>query len=283
MSEGHLPKMTKIIITAAVTGSRPTKEMNPAVPYTPEEIAQAAIDCYRAGAAIAHIHVRDPQTGVPDFKIEYFQEVIERIRAECDMLINLTTSGYHLHGPDIIEQRLGPIALQPEICSLDIGSVNFVDGTFVNPPDWGRAAAERMQEHGVKPEIEVFDVGHLYQALDFIEEDLIDDPPYFQLCMGIKWGIEATPENLLFMQSKLPREARWSVLGIGSSQFPMITLGILLGSHIRVGFEDNLYLRKGVLAKNNAQFVEMAVDLVGSLQREVATPAEAREILGIRF
>jgi 3-keto-5-aminohexanoate cleavage enzyme len=275
--------MAKVIITAAVTGSRPTKEMNPAVPYTPEEIAQAAIDCCRAGAAIAHIHVRDPQTGIPDFKIEYFQEVIERIRAECDMLINLTTSGYHLHGPDIIEQRLGPIALQPEICSLDIGSVNFVDGTFVNPPDWGRAAAERMQEHGVKPEIEVFDIGHLYQALDFIKEDLIDDPPYFQLCMGIKWGIEATPENLLFMQSKLPREARWSVLGIGGSQFPMITLGVLLGSHIRVGFEDNLYLRKGVLAKNNAQFVEMAVDLVGSLQREVATPAEAREILGIRF
>jgi 3-keto-5-aminohexanoate cleavage enzyme len=273
--------MAKVIITAAVTGSRPTKEMNPAVPYTPEEIAQAAIECCSVGAAIAHIHVRDPQTGAPDFKIEYFQEVMERIRAECDMLINLTTSGYHLHGPDTIEQRLGPIALQPEICSLDIGSVNFVDGAFVNPPEWGKAAAERMREHEVKPEIEVFDVGHLYQALDFIEEDLIEAPPYFQLCMGIKWGIEATPEDFLFMQSKLPIEARWSVLGIGNSQFPMITLGVLYGGHIRVGFEDNLYLRKGVLAKSNAQFVAAAVDLVESLQREVATPAEAREILGI--
>ena len=273
--------MAKVIITAAVTGSRPTKEMNPAVPYSPEEIAQAAIECGHAGAAIAHIHVRDPQTGAPDYKIEYFQEVMERIRAECDMLINLTTSGYHLRGPDIIEQRLGPITLQPEICSLDIGSVNFVDGAFVNPPDWGRAAAERMREHGVKPEIELFDVGHLYQALDFIEAGLIEAPPYFQLCMGIKWGIEATPENLLFMQSKLPAEACWSVLGVGRSQFPMITMGVLLGGHIRVGFEDNLYLRKGILAESNAQFVSAAVDLVESLQREVATPAEAREILGI--
>ena len=273
--------MAKVIITAAVTGSRPTKEMNPAVPYSPEEIAQAAIECGHAGAAIAHIHVRDPQTGAPDYKIEYFQEVMERIRAECDMLINLTTSGYHLRGPDIIEQRLGPITLQPEICSLDIGSVNFVDGAFVNPPDWGRAAAERMREHGVKPEIELFDVGHLYQALDFIEAGLIEAPPYFQLCMGIKWGIEATPENLLFMQSKLPAEACWSVLGVGRSQFPMITMGVLLAGHIRVGFEDNLYLRKGILAESNAQFVSAAVDLVESLQREVATPAEAREILGI--
>lgn len=273
--------MSKVIITAAVTGSRPTKEMNPAVPYSPEEIAQAAIDCCHAGAAIAHIHVRDPQTGMPSFKFEYFQEVMERVRAECDMLLNLTTSGYHLQGPDIIEQRLGPVALQPEICSLDIGSVNFIDGVFVNPPKWGRAAAERMREQGVKPEIEVFDVGHVYQALDFIDQGLIDAPPYIQLCMGIKWGIEATPENLRFMQTKLPTEACWSVLGVGRSQFPMITLGVLMGGHIRVGFEDNLYLKKGVLAESNAQCVKAAVDLVKSLQRDVATPAEAREILGI--
>lgn len=273
--------MSKVIITAAVTGSRPTKEMNPAVPYSPEEIAQAAIDCCHAGAAIAHIHVRDPQTGMPSFKFEYFQEVMERVRAECDMLLNLTTSGYHLQGPDIIEQRLGPVALQPEICSLDIGSVNFIDGVFVNPPEWGRAAAERMREQGVKPEIEVFDVGHIYQALDFIDQGLIDAPPYFQLCMGIKWGIEATPENLRFMQTKIPAEACWSVLGVGRSQFPMITLGVLMGGHIRVGFEDNLYLKKGVLAESNAQCVKAAVDLVKSLQRDVATPAEAREILGI--
>ncbi len=273
--------MQRVIITAAVTGSRPTKEMNPAVAYTPEEIAQSAVECYRAGAAIAHIHVRDPETGKPAFEIELFEEVVARIRHECDMIINLTTSGLHLPGPGLIEKRLEPVTLQPEICSLDLGSLNFQDAVFVNPPEWGRIAAERMREHGVKPEIEVFDVGHIYQALDLIAERLIDDPPLFQLCMGVRWGIEATPENLLFMKGKLPPKARWSVLGVGGAQLSMIALGILLGGNIRVGFEDNIYLRKGVLAKSNAQLVEMAVDLARMLQREPATPTEAREILGI--
>jgi 3-keto-5-aminohexanoate cleavage enzyme len=274
--------MEKVIITAAVTGSRPTKEMNPAVPYTPKEIAQSAVECYRAGAAIVHIHVRDPETGKPDFKIELFREVIDRIRDECDMIINLTTSGLHLGGgSNLIERRLEPVALRPEICSLDIGSMNLPDTAFVNPPEWGKTAAERMREYGVKPEIEVFDVGHIYQALDWIDEGLINDPPYFQLCMGVRWGIEATPQNLLFMKSKLPPNARWSALGVGRAQLPMIALGILLGGNIRVGFEDNIYLRKGVLAKSNAQLVEMAAKLVGLLQRETATPNEAREILGI--
>jgi len=273
--------MEKVIITAAVTGSRPTKEMNPAVPYTPKEIVQSAVECYRAGAAIAHIHVRDPETGKPDFKIELFREVMDRIRQECDMVVNLTTSGLHLSGPNLIERRLQPVTLRPEICSLDLGSMNFRDAAFVNSPEWGKTAAERMREYGVKPEIEAFDVGHIYQARDWIKEGLIDDPPYFQLCMGVRWGIEATPENLLFMKSKLPPNARWSVLGVGRAQLSMITLGILLGGNIRVGFEDNIYLRKGVLAKSNAQLVEMAVNLVGLLQRETATPNEAREILGI--
>ena len=273
--------MEKTIITAAVTGSRPTKEMNPAVPYTPKEIVQSAVECYRAGAAIAHIHVRDPETGNPDFKIELFREVMDRIRQECDMVVNLTTSGLHLSGPNLIERRLQPVTLRPEICSLDLGSMNFRDAAFVNSPEWGKTAAERMREYGVKPEIEAFDVGHIYQARDWIKEGLIDDPPYFQLCMGVRWGIEATPENLLFMKSKLPPNARWSVLGVGRAQLSMITLGILLGGNIRVGFEDNIYLRKGVLAKSNAQLVEMAVNLAGLLQRETATPNEAREILGI--
>ncbi len=273
--------MEKVIITAAVTGSRPTKEMNPAVPYTPKEIVQSAVECYRAGAAIAHIHVRDPETGNPDFKIELFREVMDRIRQECDMVVNLTTSGLHLSGPNLIERRLQPVTLRPEICSLDLGSMNFRDAAFVNSPEWGKTAAERMREYGVKPEIEAFDVGHIYQARDWIKEGLIDDPPYFQLCMGVRWGIEATPENLLFMKSKLPPNARWSVLGVGRAQLSMITLGILLGGNIRVGFEDNIYLRKGVLAKSNAQLVEMAVNLAGLLQRETATPNEAREILGI--
>jgi 3-keto-5-aminohexanoate cleavage enzyme len=271
----------KVIITAAVTGSSPTKEMNSAVPYSPEEIARSAVECYRAGAAIAHIHVRDPETGRPDFRIELFQEVLDRIRRQCDMIVNLTTSGYHLNAGNLIRMRLQPVALRPEICSLDLGSVNFRERAFVNPPEWGEAAVKRMREVGVKPEIEVFDVGHIYQALNLIEKRLIDEPPYFQLCMGVKWGIAATPENLLFMKSKLPPNARWSVLGIGRAELPMIALGILWGGNVRVGFEDNIYLAKGVLAQSNAQLVEMAARLAGQLQREIATPAEACEILGI--
>jgi 3-keto-5-aminohexanoate cleavage enzyme len=273
--------MEKTIVTAAVTGSRPTREMNPAVPYTPQEIAESAVECCQAGAAIAHIHVRDPETGDPDFKIELFREVMDRIRHECDMIVNLTTSGLFLSGPDLIEKRLQPVTLRPEICSLDLGSMNFPDAAFVNSPEWGKTAAERMREYGVKPEIEVFDVGHIYQATAWIKEGLIDDPPYFQLCMGVKWGIEATPENLLFMKSKLPPNARWSALGVGRAQLSMIALGILLGGNIRVGFEDNVYLRKGVLAKSNAQLVEMAVDLLRLFERQPATPNEARQILGI--
>jgi len=273
--------MRKTIITAAVVGSNPTKEMNPAVPYTPKEIAESAIESCRAGAAIAHIHVRDPETGKPDSSIELFREVSDRIRQACDVVINLTTSGYNVTGDNVIEKRLEPVMLHPEICSLDIGSVNFVNASFVNSPEWGRAAAARMREQGVKPEIEAFDAGHMRQAVAWVEEGLFDDAPYFQLCMGVGWGIPATPENLLLMKGFVPPNCPWSVLGVGRHQLPMIAMGILLDGHIRVGFEDNIYLRKGVLAKSNAQMVEMAVSLVETLQHEVATPDDARRILCI--
>jgi len=271
----------KIIITAAVTGSSPTKEMNPAVPYTPGEIVSAAVDCHKAGAAVTHIHVRDPETGRPDFKIELFKRILEGIRERCDMIVNLTTSGLRLSGTDVMAQRLQPVSLKPDMCSFDLGSMNFRDRAFVNPPEWGEAAATCMRENRVKPEIEVFDVGHIYQALDLIQRGMIEAPPYFQLCMGARWGIEGTAENLLFMKSKLPPDAVWSVLGVQRAQLPMITMGMLLGGHARVGFEDNLYLRRGVLADSNARMVEMAVDLAERLGRSVATPDEARGILGI--
>ncbi len=272
----------KIIITAALTGSRPTKEMNPAVPYSPKEIIKAALDSHKAGAAIAHIHLRDPKTGQPDSKIELFKEVLDGIRQQCDMIVNLTTSGLFLDGPNVNTERLQPVSLKPDLCSFDLGSINFKDRVFLNSPEWAEAAAKCMQENGVKPEIEAFDVGHIYQALDLIQKGWIDPPPYFQLCMGVKWGIEASPENLLFMKSKLPPNAQWSVFGVGKDQLPMITLGILLGGNIRVGFEDNIYLRRGVLASSNAQMVEMAVDLAERLGRQVATSHEARENLGIK-
>jgi 3-keto-5-aminohexanoate cleavage enzyme len=273
--------MEKTIISVAVVGSNPTKEKNPAVPYTPKEIAQAAIECHRAGASIAHIHVRDPETGIVCSRIELFQEVVDRIRQACDILINLTTSGGNIPGKNIIEERLEPVMLKPDICSLDVGSMNFGEGMFLNPPEWGRAAAQRMRENGVKPEIEVFDAGHMRQALHLINQGLFDPPPFVQLCMGAGWGIEATPESLLFMKGLLPPDIPWSVLGVGRTQLPMITMGIILGGHIRVGFEDNIYLRRGVLLDSNAQMVEVAVNLVEQLQHSVATPSEARQILGI--
>ena len=251
------------------------------MPYTPKEIAEAAIESCRAGAAIAHIHVRDPHTGKPDSSIELFREVVDRIRQVCDVVINLTTSGYNLTGDDVIERRLEPVTLGPEICSLDIGSVNFANAAFVNSPEWGRTAAARMREHGVKPEIEAFDAGHMRQAVNWVAEGLFDAPPYLQLCMGVGWGIPATPENLLLMQKLVPTSCRWSVLGVGRHQLPMITMGVILDGHIRVGFEDNIYVSKGVLAKSNAQMVEMAVNVVETLQHQVATPDDARQILGL--
>ena len=272
----------EIIVTAALVGSRPTKKMNPAVPYSPEEISASAIECCEAGAAIAHIHVRNPVTGENELNIDYFKEVLGRIRDECDMIVNLTTSASFLQGPDVGRRRLQPVFLKPDMCSFDLGSVNFFDRVFLNPPEWAQEAAKCMKENDVKPEIEVFDTGHISQAIDLIQRGLIQSPPYFQICMGVKWGIEATAENLLFMKSKLPAGAVWSVLGVGRAQLPMITMAMILGGHVRVGFEDSIYLKQGVLASSNAQMVERAVDLAERLGRRVVTPKEARVMLGIK-
>jgi len=274
--------MDKLIITAAVIGSAPTKQQNPRVPYTPEEIAAEAIAAWQAGAAIVHIHVRDPQTGAPVTRLDLFAEVVERIREVSDVIINLTTSGFHLDDPQADEIRLQPLELAPDICSLDVGSLNFRGGVFHNSAEWVEAAAQRMREAGVKPEIEVFDLGHIRQATHLIDAGLIDDPPWMQLCLGIPWGIEASVGSLLEMQRRLPASARWSTLAPAASQLPMTTHALLMGGHVRVGFEDNLYLAKGVLGDGNAQFVERTVQLAAILQREVATCAEARDMLNLR-
>jgi 3-keto-5-aminohexanoate cleavage enzyme len=272
----------KIIVTCAVTGSFPTKEMNPAVPYSPKEIIDASYEAYKAGASVVHIHVRDPQTGEPTFNIDLFREVLEGIREKANIIVNLTTSGLRLQGPDAGEERLKTVLLKPDMCSFDIGSMNFGDRVGINSYKWGEIAVDRMKKYNVKPEIEVFDTGHIYQAIDLINRGLIDNPPYFQLCMGGKWGIEGTPENLIFMRSKLPQNAVWGVLGIQKTQLPMIQMGIIMGGHIRVGFEDNLYLKRGVLAKSNAELVEAAVSQAKIFGRSIATPEEAREILGMK-
>ena len=276
--------MEKLIITAAVCGSAPMREQNPSVPYTPAEIAAEALRCWRAGAAIVHVHVRDPQDGRPAFEKGLFREVVDRIRDAGDLIINLTTSGFNLSGPEVGSQRLMPLELAPDLCSLDVGSLNFRGGrVFLNPSDWVERAAAEMQRAGVKPEMEVFDLGHIRQARELVRRGLVDSPPYFQLCLGTYWGIEGTLEALLDMRRRLPAGCQWSALGIGREQLPLTTHTLLLGGHVRVGFEDNLYLSQGVKADSNAQFVERAVALARMLQREVATCGEAREILKLRI
>jgi 3-keto-5-aminohexanoate cleavage enzyme len=258
------------------------KEQNSNVPYTPAEIATEALRSWRAGAAAVHVHVRDPWTGQPAFEKDLFAEVVDRIRAESDMLINLTTSGLNLTGEDVGRQRLMPVELKPDLCSLDVGSLNFRAGrVFVNPPEWVERAAQEMRRVGVKPELEVFDLGHLRQATDLVQRGLVEAPPYFQICLGVPWGIEGSIEALIEMKRRLPVGCHWSALSVGPAQLSLTTHALLLGGHVRVGFEDNLYLSRGVKADSNAQFVERTVKLAGLLEREVATCSEARQMLGI--
>ena len=273
--------MAKLIITAAVCGSAPMREQNPNVPYSPKEIAKEALRCWRAGASVVHVHVRDPKTGKPDFKRELFSEVVERVRAESDMLINLTTSAFSIEDPDPGEARLMPAELGPDLCSLDVGSLNFRGNVFINPAEWVEKAARRMQQKKVKPEMEVFEVGHVLQAADLVQKGLIEAPPYFQICLGIKWGAPADLPSLLSFVSRLPQGALWSVLAAGANQLPLTTHAMLMGGNVRVGFEDNLYLSRGVKASSNADFVERTVKLARILGREVATCTEAREILNL--
>lgn len=273
--------MEKLIITAAVSGSAPTKEQNPTVPYSPAEIAAEALAAWRAGAAIVHVHVRDPNSGAPAFERQYFVEVVERVRAESDMLVNLTTSAFNITAADPGQARLMPLELGPDLCSLDVGSLNFRGRVFVNPPDWVETAAKRMAAAGVKPEMEVFDLGHIAQARELVKKGLLADPPWFQCCLGIAWGAPATVKNLLAFVESLPDGCQWSVLAPGPRQLPITTHAMLMGGHVRVGFEDNLYLAKAVKATSNAQFVERVVKLARLLQREVASPAEARIMLNL--
>lgn len=274
--------MEKLIVTAAVTGSAPTKDQNPAVPYSPAEIADETIRAAEAGAAIVHIHVRDPETGAPAFERHLFAEAVERIRARSEILINLTTSGFNIQTEDVGRARLMPLELDPDLCSLDVGSLNFRGGrVFINPEDWVEMAAREMRSAGIKPEVEAFDLGHVRQAKELIKKGLLEDPPYFQLCLGVSWGIEGDLASLLEMVKRLPEGCQWSALGVGPAQLPINVHTMMMGGHVRVGFEDNLYLAKGAKADSNARFVERIVELAGVIGRPVASPDEARRILNL--
>ena len=287
----------KVMITCAVTGSADTAARNPAVPVTPLEIAASAIDAANAGASIVHIHVRDPQTTRPSMDVALYREVVERIRASgSDVLVNLTTGPGARFVPGM-ENPLKPgagstltlpaervrhvLELMPEICSLDMGSMNMGDQVFVNTPAHLEAMAVVIRDAGVTPELEVFEAGHLLLAKRLIEIGHIKPPGLFQICLGVSWGQPATPEAVTYMRNLLPPGSIWFAFGISLHQFPIAAQTVLLGGHVRVGLEDNLYLEKGKLAPSNAALVEKAAKIIEILGDHVATPAEARQMLGL--
>ena len=288
----------EVLLTCAVTGGGDTAGKSEHVPVTPEQIAKAAIEAAKAGASIAHCHVRDPETGQNAFRTELFREVVERIReSDTDIVINLTGGnggavvldddkpGEWQDGSDLTtpEGRVAhAVELLPEICSLDTGSINFADNVvYLGHGSAIREMAKRMQAAGVKPEIEVFDVGPIMLARQLIDEGAIDAPPLFQFCLGIGTNAPTDTKVLLAMRDLLPDGAVWSSFGISRYQMPMVAKSVVLGGNVRVGLEDNLYLERGVLA-NNGQLVEKAVGIIERLGARVLTPAEARQKLNLR-
>ena len=288
-----------VIITCALTGAGDTVGRSEHVPVTPEQIAEAGISAARAGAAIVHVHVRDPETGKGSREVALYREVVERIRdSGVDVVIN-TTAGMggdlmldpqeptrFVEGTDLVNgvERLVHVAeVQPDICTLDCGSLNFGEGSlvYVSTPDILRDGAKRIQELGVRVEMEIFDTGHLWFAQQLVEEGLIDAPAMFQLCMDIPYGAPADPALLMAMVNRLPAGSVWTSFALGRMQMPWVAQSVLLGGHVRVGLEDNLYLSRGVKA-TNAQLVERARTIVEAMGASVATPDDAREILRLR-
>ncbi|MBG1231270.1 3-keto-5-aminohexanoate cleavage protein [Aestuariivirga litoralis] len=290
----------KVIITCAVTGSGDSVGKHPAIPVTAEQIANAALEAASAGATVVHCHVREPKTGKGSRKVEYYRDVMERIRAKNkDIIINLTAGmGGDLYigdgetpmkfgeGTDVVgplERLIHIKELRPEICTLDCGSLNFGDGQsiVVQTPTQLREQARLIKSYGVKPEMEIFDSGNLWFANQMVKEGLIDPKPMYQLCLGIPWGAPFSPETMAYQKALLPPDAIWAAFSIGRLQFNAVAQAVLLGGHVRVGLEDNLYLEKGVFASNGS-LTEKAVKLIELLGTKVATPAEGREILGLK-
>ena len=289
-----------VFITCAVTGSGGTQDRSPHVPRSPRQIADSAIDAARAGAAIVHCHVRDPDTGAPSRRVELYREVTERIRdAEVDVVLNLTAGmggdmvfgsteaplPVKAAGTDMIgaTERMAHIRdCLPEICTLDCGTMNFAETDYVmtNTPGMLRAMGAMMTELGIKSEIEAFDTGHLWFAKELVKEGTLASPALVQLCMGVPWGAPSDLNTLMAMVNNIPDHWIWSAFSLGRDQMPYAAAAILAGGNVRVGLEDNLFLDKGVLA-TNAQLVERAVTIVENMGAKVMGPAAVRERLGL--
>ncbi len=270
---------TPLIISAALTGSWPTKEQNPAVPITEDEIAEAALAAALAGAAIVHIHVRDERGKVTCDPARYakVRDLIEA--AGCDVIVNMSTGGGA--GQTTDEQRMEPVSLRPEIASFDCGSCNFGKTVFVNSPSFLDELATRMAAHGVLPEIECFEPGHVANALRLIDEGKLTPPFWFQFVLNVRGAAPGTIKQLTHMLDMLPAGALWSVCAIGRAQLPMDLAAMAMGGHVRTGLEDNLYYHKGQLAESNAQLVARIARIAAEIGRPLATPADARAILGL--
>lgn len=271
--------MEKLIVTAAICGAEVTKEQNPGVPYTVEEIGIEAEKAYKAGAAIIHLHVREDD-GTPTQSRDRFEACMAEIRRRCPEVIIQPSTGGAVGMSNA--ERIQPVDLAPEMATLDCGTCNFGgDEIFVNTENTIKEFGEKMIQLNVKPEIEVFDKGMIDMAIRLHKKGYIQAPMHFNFVMGVNGGISADIRDFVFMRGSIPEGSTYTVSGIGRNEFPLAMMSIIDGGHVRVGFEDNVYLSKGVMAKTNAELVEKVVRLAKELGREIATPAEARIILGL--
>jgi len=291
----------KVILTCAVVGENQYNQAHPNFPITPQQIADAALEADQAGASCVHLHVRDPETGKGSRDPDLFFDMATRVRENgVNAVMNITCGGGAFYYPDpddesrggpgtdmaLAEERVKHIGMcLPEVCSLDVCTQNQLDGdrayVYLNTESTLRKMAKRFQELGVKPEIEVFAPGDILLANQMLTEGLFDTPPMYQIVMGTRWGLPATPETLIYMKSLLPKDVNWAAFGVARMQMPMVAQAALLGGNVRVGLEDNLYLSRGVFA-TNGKLVERAKTIIECLGYEVATPDEAREMMGLK-
>jgi len=289
--------MNKTILTCAVTGNLTKPEMTPYLPITPKQIADACLGAADAGAAVAHIHVRYPETGKPSMELDHYAEVMHLIKAQNkELIINLTTGPGGRYVPtegdpkifapgttlcDPLKRVEHVAALKPEICSLDLNTMNSGTDVVMNTPSNVRKMAKVIREAGVMPELEIFDSGDLNLAKDLIADCTVDGPGLYTFVMGVKYGLNTDPATLLYMRDQLPSGAIWAAFGISRAEFPIVAQTWLLGGHIRVGMEDNIYLEKGVLCESNAQLVSKAKRIINDLGGQLASSNEARQMLGL--
>ena len=289
--------MNKTILTCAVTGNLTKPEMTPYLPITPKQIADACLGAADAGAAVAHIHVRYPETGKPSMELDHYAEVMHLIKAQNkELIINLTTGPGGRYVPtegdpkvfatgttlcDPLKRVEHVAALKPEICSLDLNTMNSGADVVMNTPSNVRKMAKVIREAGVMPELEIFDSGDLNLAKDLIADGTVDGPGLYTFVMGVKYGLNTDPATLLYMRDQLPSGAIWAAFGISRAEFPIVAQAWLLGGHIRVGMEDNIYLEKGVLCESNAQLVNRAKRIISDLGGQLASSNEARQMLGL--